>query len=78
MDSIFQWTTLASIECDFSMRSFQRLSTLSSVTKSSAQKLQDEVDKVIGTNEAGNYKYVLILHLFLPHIPYLLWSFSTQ
>ena len=54
MDSIFLWTTIATIERDFCMRSFQRLSTLSSVTKSSALKLQDEVDKVIGNNEASD------------------------
>lgn len=72
MDSIFLWTTIATIERDFCMRSFQRLSTLSSVTKSSALKLQDEVDKVIGNNEASDYNYVLILPLFCPisHISY--------
>ena len=45
-----------SAEC---MRKFQRLSTLSNPTQKQAKELQDNVDKVIGNNEAGDYEYVL-------------------
>ena len=45
-----------SAEC---MRKFQRLSTLPNPTQKQAKELQDNVDKVIGNNEAGDYEYVL-------------------
>ena len=45
-----------SAEC---MRKFQRLSTLPNPTQKQAKELQDNVDKVIGNNEAGDYEYLL-------------------